>query len=103
MVARPNAALAQIHTQIMWSRLIAVVEEQAQTMLRTAFSTPVREAGDLSAGGFDRHRRMLAQAGPRPPGHRKPIAHPGQHFFDLYPLPAMKTRDPYNTHHPPPT
>jgi hypothetical protein len=43
-VARPNAALAQIHVQIMWSRLIAVVEEQAQTMLRTAFSTSVREA-----------------------------------------------------------
>jgi len=26
MVARPNAAFAQIHTQIMWNRLIAVVE-----------------------------------------------------------------------------
>jgi N-methylhydantoinase B len=41
MVARPNAALAQIHIQVMWNRLIAVVEEQAQTMLRTAFSTSV--------------------------------------------------------------
>ena len=46
-------ALAQIHRQIMWNRLIAVVEEQAQTMIRTAFSTTVREAGDLSAGIFD--------------------------------------------------
>ena len=62
MVDRPNTALAQIHGQIMWNRLISVVEEQAQTMLRTAFSTPVREAGDLSAGVFDRHGRMLAQA-----------------------------------------
>ena len=44
MVARSNAALAQIHQQIMWSRLIAVVEEQAQTMIRTAFSTSVRES-----------------------------------------------------------
>ena len=42
-------ALAQIHRQIMWNRLIAVVEEQAQIMIRTAFSTTVREAGDLSA------------------------------------------------------
>ena len=33
MIARPNAALAQIHTQIMWNRLVAVVEEQAQTCL----------------------------------------------------------------------
>ena len=64
MVARSNAALAQIHQQIMWSRLIAVVEEQAQTMIRTAFSTSVREAGDLSAGVFDRHGRTSArQAG----------------------------------------
>ncbi|MGB8017904.1 MAG: hydantoinase B/oxoprolinase family protein, partial [Pseudolabrys sp.] len=59
MVACPNAALAQIHIQVMWNRLIAVVEEQAQTMLRTAFSTSVREAGDLSAGVFDRQGRML--------------------------------------------
>ena len=27
-----------IDLQIMWNRLIAVVEEQAQTLLRTAFS-----------------------------------------------------------------
>ena len=47
-------ALAQIHRQIMWNRLIAVVEEQAQSLLRTAFSPIVREAGDLSAGIFDR-------------------------------------------------
>jgi N-methylhydantoinase B len=51
----------------MWSRLIAVVEQQAQTMLRTAFSTPVREAGDLSAGVFDRDGRMLARPSPARP------------------------------------
>ncbi len=33
--------------------LIAVVEEQAQTLQRTAFSTVVRESGDLAAGVFD--------------------------------------------------
>ena len=42
-----------IELQIMWDRLIAVVEEQAQVLLRTAFSSIVREAGDLSAGVFD--------------------------------------------------
>src|SRR5260221_1625681 len=93
MVARPNAALAQIHTQIMWSRLIAVVEEQAQTMLRTAFSTPVREAGDLSAGVFDRQGRMLAQAVTRTPGHVNSMAHAVKHFLDVYPLATMKPRD----------
>ena len=43
-----KARLNLIDKQIMWSRLIAVVEEQAQTLQRTAFSTIVRESGDLA-------------------------------------------------------
>jgi N-methylhydantoinase B len=100
MIARPNAALAQIHTQIMWSRLIAVVEEQAQTMLRTAFSTSVREAGDLSAGVFDRHGRMLAQAVTGTPGHVNSMANAVRHFLDVYPLSSMKPGDHYITNDP---
>src|SRR5215468_9958798 len=99
-VARPNAALAQIHVQIMWSRLIAVVEEQAQTMLRTAFSTSVREAGDLSAGVFDRHGRMLAQAVTGTPGHVNSMANAVRHFLDVYPLATMKPGDHYITNDP---
>ena len=38
--------------QVMWNRLISVVEEQAQTLVRTAFGAATREAGDLSAGVF---------------------------------------------------
>jgi len=100
MVARPNAALAQIHTQIMWSRLIAVVEEQAQTMLRTAFSTSVREAGDLSAGVFDRHGRMLAQAVTGTPGHVNSMANAVVHFLKEFPLDTMKPGDHYITNDP---
>src|ERR671922_2119776 len=99
-VARPNAALAQIHTQIMWSRLIAVVEEQAQTLLRTAFSTPVREAGDLSAGVFDRQGRMLAQAVTGTPGHVNSMANAVKHFLDVYPLAGMQPGDHYITNDP---
>src|SRR5215469_14735892 len=100
MVARPNAALAQIHTQIMWSRLIAVVEEQAQTMLRTAFSTSVREAGDLSAGVFDRHGQMLAQAVTGTPGHVNSMANAVVHFLKEFPLAGMKPGDHYITNDP---
>ena len=46
-------ALSKIHMHVMWNRLLSVVEEQAQTLVRTAFSTSVREAGDLAAGVFD--------------------------------------------------
>src|SRR5438105_13885113 len=100
MIARPNTALAQIHTQIMWSRLIAVVEEQAQTMIRTAFSTSVREAGDLSAGVFDREGRMLAQAVTGTPGHVNSMAEAVKHFIARFPLESMRPGDIYITNDP---
>ncbi len=100
MTARPNAALSQIHMQIMWSRLIAVVEEQAQTLVRTAFSTPVREAGDLSAGVFDARGRMLAQAVTGTPGHVNAMANAVRHFLDAYPLETMRPGDHYITNDP---
>ncbi|SLN52312.1 hydantoinase B/oxoprolinase family protein [Roseisalinus antarcticus] len=71
---------ATIDFQIMWNRLIAVVEEQATTLIRTAFSTSVREAGDLSAGLFDRQGRMMAQAVTGTPGHVNAMAESVTHF-----------------------
>ena len=100
MVARANTALSQIHMQIMWSRLIAVVEEQAQTLVRTAFSTTVREAGDLSAGVFDRDGNMLAQAVTGTPGHVNSMAAAVRHFLAAFPLDTMKEGDHYITNDP---
>jgi N-methylhydantoinase B len=73
--------LADIRMQIMWNRLISVVEEQALTLIRTAFSTSVREAGDLSAGVFDEMGRMLAQAVTGTPGHVNSMAESVAHFI----------------------
>lgn len=70
-----------IDFQIMWNRLIAVVEEQATTLVRTAFSTSVREAGDLSAGLFDLKGRMMAQAVTGTPGHVNAMAESVGHFL----------------------
>ena len=71
-----------LHNQVMWNRLIAVVEEQAATLVRTAFSTSVREAGDLSAGIFDVHGRMIAQAVTGTPGHVNTMAAAVRHFIN---------------------
>jgi N-methylhydantoinase B len=100
MLDRSNAALSQIHAQVMWSRLIAVVEEQAQTLVRTAFSTSVREAGDLSAGVFDAEGRMLAQAITGTPGHVNSMANAVKHFLAAYPLAKMAPGDHYITNDP---
>ena len=67
--------------QVMWNRLISVVEEQAQALVRTAFSTSVREAGDLSAGVYDLQGQMLAQAVTGTPGHVNAMADAVAHFI----------------------
>lgn len=75
------AGLSEIRMQVMWNRLISVVEEQALTLVRTAFSTSVREAGDLSAGVFTPEGLMLAQAVTGTPGHVNTMAEAVLHFL----------------------
>ena len=87
------SALDDIQRQVMWNRLIAVVEEQAQTMIRTAFSTTVREAGDLSAGIFDLQGRMLAQAVTGTPGHVNSMMESVGHFLRKFPAETLRDGD----------
>ena len=87
--------------QVMWNRLISVVEEQAQALVRTAFSTSVREAGDLSAGVYDLEGRMLAQAVTGTPGHVNAMADAVAHFIrrigrdNIYEGDVYITNDPW--------
>ncbi|MDH3804752.1 MAG: hydantoinase B/oxoprolinase family protein, partial [Gammaproteobacteria bacterium] len=86
-------ALNKLRMQIMWDRLLAIVEEQAQTLIRTAFSTTVREAGDLSSGVFDTKGRMLAQAVTGTPGHVNAMAASVGFFLGKYPLATLEPGD----------
>jgi N-methylhydantoinase B len=70
-----------VANQVMWNRLISIVEEQAQALIRTAFSTSVREAGDLSAGVYNLAGQMLAQAVTGTPGHVNAMADAVAHFI----------------------
>jgi len=85
----------------MWTRLISVVEEQAQALVRTAFSTSMREAGDLSAGVYNDHGQMLAQAVTGTPGHVNAMADAVGHFIrrigrqNMFPGDVYLTNDPW--------
>lgn len=96
--------MAQTHStvayQVMWNRLISVVEEQAQALVRTAFSTSVREAGDLSAGIYDLHGNMLAQAVTGTPGHVNAMADAVAHFIRRIGRENMFEGDVYITNDP---
>ena len=88
------------HLQVMWNRLLAVVEEQGQTLIRAAFSPIVRECGDISAGIFDAEGRMIAQAVTGTPGHINTMAEAVKTLRGRFPSQTMKPGDIYMTNDP---
>ena len=89
-----------IQNQVMWNRLLSVVEEQGQTLVRTAFSPIVRECGDISAGVFDLEGKMMAQAVTGTPGHVNSMAELVKHFINHFPLNTMVEGDIFITNDP---
>ncbi|MDE2638538.1 MAG: hydantoinase B/oxoprolinase family protein [Chloroflexota bacterium] len=91
-----------ITLEVIWSRLISVVDEQAAALIHSSFTTVVREAGDLSAGVFDRSGNMIAQSVTGTPGHintmancvRKYVA-PNYPIDSLQPGDTLITNDPW--------
>jgi N-methylhydantoinase B len=93
----------QLTLDVMWSRLISAVNEQAAALVRSSFTSIVREAGDLSAGVFDRRGRMIAQAVTGTPGHINSMATGMTHFLERFPVDTLQpgdvlvTNDPWKT------
>ncbi|MEM8801058.1 MAG: hydantoinase B/oxoprolinase family protein [Pseudomonadota bacterium] len=92
--------LSDTRLQIMWNRLLAVVEEQGQALIRAAFSPIVRECGDISAGVFDVQGRMLAQAVTGTPGHINTMAEAVKTLRSRFEIQNMKPGDIYMTNDP---
>lgn len=88
-----GAMREELVRQVLWNRLIAVVEEQANVLLKTAFGAITREAGDLSAGVYDTRGRMLAQAVTGTPGHVNTMATAVAHFLERFPAHTLKPGD----------
>jgi N-methylhydantoinase B len=86
--------------EVLWNRLVSVVEEQARALMRTSFTSVVREAGDLSAGLFDRRGRMVAQAVTGTPGHINAMATSVHHFLSEIPAETLQEGDAMITNHP---
>jgi len=82
-----------VRLEVMWNRLISVVNEQATALMRTSFTTIVREAGDLSAGVFDTRGYMIAQAVTGTPGHINAMATCIHHFLAVFPPESLHPGD----------
>jgi N-methylhydantoinase B len=95
--------LDPITLEVLWNRLLAVVNEQQVALIRTAFSTVVRETQDLACGVFDQRARMVAQSLTGTPGHINAMATGLKHFLRVYPPETLRpgdvllTNDPWQT------
>jgi N-methylhydantoinase B len=95
-----RSASDPVFVEVAWSRLIAVVEQEAQALLRTAFTNIVRESGDLSAGVFDLAGRMVAQAVTGTPGHINSMALAVPHVLRAIPADTLRPGDVLATNDP---
>ena len=84
----------------MWNRLLSVVEEQAQTLVRTAFSTSRARRAIFPPACSISQGRMLAQAVTGTPGHINTMARIGRAFPGGFPVGQMKEGDVYVTNDP---
>jgi len=87
--------------EVLWKRLISIVNEQAAALIHSSFTTLVREAGDLSAGVFDAQGRMLAQAVTGTPGHINTMANcVRDHVVPRFPIDTLNAGDTLITNDP---
>ncbi len=101
-----NAAptrLDPVTLEVLWNRLLSVANEQQAALMRTAFSTVVRESQDLACGVFDTRGQMMAQSLTGTPGHINPMATGVRHLLAAYPPETLGpgdvliTNDPWMT------
>jgi N-methylhydantoinase B len=98
-----NNVIDPVTLEVIWNRFLSVANEQQDALIRTAFSTIVRESQDLACGLFDTKGRMIAQSLSGTPGHINAMATSMKHFLAAFPAAKMApgdvliTNDPWQT------
>src|SRR5256714_9853010 len=94
------AVFDPITLQILWSRLIAVVDEAAATLVRTSFSTVVRESYDFSVVLTDAEGNSLSQSQASIPSFIGCLPRTVKHFMAEFPPEAIRPGDMFITNNP---
>jgi N-methylhydantoinase B len=98
-----NKAIDPVTLEVIWNRFLSVANEQQDALIRTAFSTIVRESQDLACGMFDTKGRMISQSISGTPGHINAMATSMKHFLAAFPPDKLApgdvliTNDPWQT------
>lgn len=89
-----------IELEILWKRLISVIDEASAAFVRTCFSTLVRDANDFAVVLTDAQGRSIAQSTMSLPGFIGCLPASVRHFIARFPPDTMKPGDVYITNDP---
>ena len=82
-----------ISLEIFWSRLISIADESAAALLRTSFSTIVRESNDFATGLMDANGNSLAENSAGIPSFVGILPRALRHFLTRFPKESWKQGD----------
>ena len=82
-----------ITLEILWSRLIAIIDEASATLVRTSFSTIVRESNDFACVLLDAEGRSLAQSTLSIPSFIGTLPVTVRHFLRRFPASTLQPGD----------
>jgi N-methylhydantoinase B len=78
---------------IIWPRLIAIADEMATTLFRTAFSHDVVEVHDMSTGLYDERGNLIAQTWLGATGHTGVMPVFGKNLISAFPADVVRPGD----------
>ena len=79
--------------EMLWTRLISIVDEAAAALVRTSFSTIVRESNDFACVLTDARGRSLAQATDSIPSFIGTVPRTIKHFLKEFPIETLEPGD----------
>jgi len=82
-----------IELEILWRRLISIVDEASTAFVRTCFSTLVRDANDFAVVLTDAQGRSLAQSTMSIPSFIGSLPATVKHFLKKYPAESLRPGD----------
>jgi N-methylhydantoinase B len=94
------APIDPVTLEILWTRLLSVVDEASATFVRTSFSTLVRDANDFAVVLTDANGRSLAQSTKSIPSFISTMPRTVGHFIEAFGADTMAADDAFITNDP---
>ena len=85
--------LNALDLEIAWSRIASIADEADANVMRTAFSSIIRDSHDYSCAIYDARGNLLSQPGFVTPGHMGGMTAAMKTLGDIYPFESLRDGD----------